>query len=219
MDGLPSRRYTVGSFFGAVHVVASRAMPCNRSLGEYIAIANLLGKLIARLFEHLNATSNFPIPMISTSMALIVCCASNLAYIVSPLARATIGFSLIDGKKKKRRFINERKSNLPVLKSVNAGRILDWEPGNCAEDETFGHLEAMHTGLFRNSQEVAIASGENRIRKLNILSVSLTLKLQEKRDDHVNPMKGKPFCDHCRELAQKLSRQHAYQLIDIAAEA
>lgn len=213
-DALSSRRYTIDSFFNAVHVTATRAMPSNRSLAEYIAIVTLLGKLISRLFNTLKV-KGFSHNRISTSISLLVCQVDNEG---DPLlSNATVGFSLCGGKKRRKPIICERKENLPVLHSINAtSHQLDWEPGNCAEAETLAHLEFMHQSLgeiARRKDNLRPHTGD--IENMEILSMCLTLKMPDKHTEDVTPMKGKTFCKFCLELTQKMSDNLSCTILDI----
>ena len=218
-EELPTGKYTVSSFFGAVHLVATRAMPQNRSLGEYIAVANLLGKSIARLLQFLGAESAISERQISSSLALLVCQVNTKEMETRPLARAAVGFSACGGRQKKGHVINERKSNLPVLKSIIAKENPEhpgWRPGNCAEAEAFAHLEFMQQSLRKASQKPEAGCTGMRAGKAEFLSISLTLRLAEKSDNHISPMEGKPFCGYCSQLAKRLSRKGSCQILDMA---
>jgi hypothetical protein len=222
-EELSTRKYAVASFFGAVHLVASRAMPQDRSLREYIAIANLLGKLIARLFEHLSARGAVNVGLVSTSLALLAC------HVVDenegrdlPLARAAVGFSLGGtyhsraAKKRKAKTLNERTSNLPLLETIEPSRDTSWRPGNCAEPEALAHLDHMQNTLRTIVAVSHMASEEVAPKRAEVLSISLTLKLAEKGESHTSPMKGKPFCKPCSTLAKKLSGVHSCPVLDMA---
>ena len=219
-EELPSGQYTVSSFFSAVHLVATRAMPENRSLGEYIAIANLLGKLITRLIENLSAEGVIPEKHISTSLALLVCQVNNRDAEERPLSRAAIGFSACGTKQKKNHVISERKSNLPVLNSItpkNHPEEPDWQPGNCAEAEAFGYLEFMQSSLREASWETQLA--RYATGKVEVLSINLTLRLGDKSDNHIAPMKGKPFCDYCSQMAKRLYAKGSCHILDMGFSA
>jgi hypothetical protein len=211
MEELLGGIYTIGSCFGAVHVVASKAMPVNRSLGEYIAIANILGKLVARIFEQLSDARMFPVPLISTSISLLVCMISKNGNKTPPISRAAVGFSLTGNESRRRKSIAGRKRNLPLLKLVERKEDIKWAPGNCAEPEVF----ALLGGMFQNTEEEA---NMRRWRKSDRerLSVCLTSQLVERKDGHTVPMKGKRFCAHCKELAEKLSQELSCRIFDLA---
>jgi hypothetical protein len=216
-EELPSGQYTVSSFFSAVHLVVSRAMPHDRSLGEYIAIVNLLGKLIARVFENLSAVGVINMDHVSTSLALLAC------HVVDDgdgndgpkLARASVGFSLRGRRSKKQKSMDERNSNLPMLSTIDASPNT-WKPANCAEPEALAHLEFMQAKLRTAARESDMESEENGVKRTEIICVSLTLKLEEHADSHTSPMKGKPFCNSCSRLAKKLSAYHCCRVLDMA---
>ena len=106
------REFTVSSIFNAIHIVACQAMPRGRSLGEYLAVLNPLGKLVARLFEHLVVHCAFPISFVSSSISLLVVCRfRDFLEEDQPLARASICFSLTGYKRNRPKLIRERKSN------------------------------------------------------------------------------------------------------------
>ena len=218
-EELASGQYTVSSFFSAVHLVVSRAMPHDRSLGEYIAIVNLLGKLIARVFEHLSAVGVINMDHVSTSLALLAC------HVVAEdgdgndnpkLARAAVGFSLRGRRRKKQKSMDERNSNLPILSTIDASPNT-WKPANCAEPEALAHLEFMQ-GKLRTAARgsTVMESEEFEGKKAEIMCVSLTLKLEEHGDSHTSPMKGKPFCNSCGRLAKRLSAYHSCRVLDMA---
>jgi hypothetical protein len=218
MDGLKSGKYTVSSFFNAVHIIATKAMPSNRSLAEYIAISILLGKLIARLFERMStpsihdslASHKFPVPLISTSISILACLLYTPGGTLSPLSRATVGFSLTGPKKRKAKLMKERRLNLPTLGLVEERQGINWDVGNCAEPEVFAHMESMYQDL-RKDARTAQVNGEWKK-----LSVCLTLNLKEGKDEHTIPMKGKRLCKYCRELAEKVSREMSCEILDMA---
>ena len=222
VERLASGNYTVSSFFSAVHVVATTAMPANRCIPEYIAISILLGKLIARLFEHMStrnehtiAFRRFPIPLISTSISILVCIiCSPTGWSSFPLSRASLGFSLTGAKKRRAKLIDERKLNLPSLQSIEAQKGITWDPGNCAEPEILAHMNAMYQDLEKEVGEQDVAHlGKGPWKRL---SVCLTLKLEEKKDEYTNSMKGKPLCQYCKELADKVSSDLGCEFLDMA---
>lgn len=212
METVCSGEYVVSSFFEAVHALASRAMPENRDLWEYIVITNLLGKLIGRLFKQLIDEGLFPL-FVSTSIGLLVSQICNLEPGQAPISRAIIGFSLIGNKKKKKKSINNRKRNLPDLDSITSSNIeLDWMPGNCAEAENFAHLESMKMRLLEQIRDANVTiSGESP----EILVTCLTMRLGEK-ENYSTPMKGKQFCGFCKQLAEMLSQRFSCQIVDIS---
>lgn len=183
-------------------------MPRDRSLGEYLAVLNLLGKLVARLFEHLVVHCAFPISFVSSSISLLVVCRlRNSLKEDQSLARASIGFSLTGYKRNRPKLIRERTSNLPMLQSIIASpKILEWKPGNCAEAETFARLDFMRAELMGGVEQ-----GE-----VDLIAISLTLKLSEQGKDYVSPMRGKPFCHYCSQLAEKMSAHCLCGILDIA---
>jgi hypothetical protein len=110
--------------------------------------------------------------------------------------------------------MGERRLNLPSLQSIEAQRGMTWDPGNCAEPEIFAHINAMYQDLEKEleEQDVARVGGGPWKR----LSVCLTLKLEEKKDEYTNLMKGKRLCQYCRELAEKVSSDLGCEFLDIA---
>lgn len=197
-------------------------MPQDRSLREYIAIVNLLGKLIARLFEHLGAQGTVNVDLVSTSLALLACHVVDENEVRDlPLGRAAVGFSLGGtrhsraAKKRKAKTLKERTSNLPLLETIEPSRDTSWKPGNCAEPEALAHLDHMQNTL-RTMVAVSHMASEEVAKRAEVLSISLTLKLAEKGEGHTSPMKGKPFCKPCSTLAKKLSGMHSCPVLDMA---
>ena len=174
-------------------------MPRNRSLVEYIALVSLLGKLIARLFKHLSVRGKFPVPLIGTSIGLLVCQVSNLELTAYPLSKTIIGFSLSGNQRGKKRLINERKANLPLLKSINVNDLeMNWKPGNCAEPKTFGYLESIH----RFSTDISNIDP----RRLSQTSISLTPKLADKKNNHM-------ICTYERETVLQFQQSTGTKII------
>ena len=147
-------------------------MLSNRSLGEYIVILNLLGRLLARLSAQLNLRT-VKKSRASTTIGLL----ANFAGVDKRLfSRAVIGFSLTGSGKKKRKIINQRIKNLPQLNEIEA-HGLESSSGNCAEWGTFAYYNILYESL------------KNRRGQFKIVTVSLTL----------NIMQGfpVPFCAQC----------------------
>jgi hypothetical protein len=213
MDTLPSNRYTVRSFFGAIHVTLSRAMPLNRSLGEYIVLVILLGRLLSRLFHYLKSRPQGYDTRFSTSIGLLVCQAELKALEGYTLTQAIVGFSLCGNSQQKKKFIRARTLNLPALAnlpiSYNQGQ--HWVAGNCAEPETFAHLPLVQQTLQDLTMD-PIGMGGVEVEAVEIMSMSLTLKLLERES---NPIKGKQFCVLCQNLAQNMSSSLSSQILDL----
>jgi hypothetical protein len=213
MDTLPSNRYTVRSFFGAIHVTLSRAMPLNRSLGEYIVLVILLGRLLSRLFYYLKSRPQGYDTRFSTSIGLLVCQAEISSLQDYNLSQAIVGFSLCGNTQQKKKFIRGRISNLPALATVSTSNRpgQDWVAGNCAEPETFAHLPSVQQTLRDLVTDFnGMSGGESET--VGIMSMSLTLKLVENES---RPIKGKPFCVLCKRLAQSMSSSLSSQILDI----
>jgi hypothetical protein len=138
MDTIEGSRYFVRSFFGALHALLYRCLPPCQTLPYYLKIFFLFSEALAGvlrpiLFEPQNsAHSKRP------KMALLVCLLYDS---VSSFSRVIIGFSVF-GDPQRRDLIEDRTSMLKSLSSVQPNG-LRWQPGNCAEVETFCHLNLL----------------------------------------------------------------------------
>jgi hypothetical protein len=213
MDTLPSNRYNVRSFFGAIHVTLSRGMPLNRSLREYIVLVILLGRLLSRLFYHLKSRPYGYKAPFSTSIGLLVCQAERNSLQDYNLSQAIVGFSLCGNTQQKKKFIRGRILNLPALATISTSNRQgqDWVAGNCAEPETFAHLPSVQQTL-RDLVTDSNGTRGGESDTVDVLSMSLTLKLVERESE---PIKGKPFCVLCKRLAQSISSSLSFQILDI----
>jgi hypothetical protein len=195
---LPTRRYLIKSFYGAVHATTTYAMPQNRSLSEYVTLVTLLAKLIRRLIEHLQSQApSFTKQFLSTSIGLLV---GHVEGHTTSMAR--IGFSAHGTPEQRSALIRERRQNLPELASIS-GKV-GWESGNCAEAEMFGHLRCMRQMLSES------CPGEP-----DIVFVSLTLKLFRKSTKFGTSSGGKKMCSLCCQLADKLSSATSCPILDL----
>lgn len=66
---------------------------------------------------------------------------------------------------------------------ITSPKIFEWKTGNCAEAETFAHLDFMLAELI----------GVVEPGKVDLIAISLTLKLSGQGKDYLSPMRGKPF--------------------------
>lgn len=177
-------------------------MPCDRTLGEYLAIATILANLIGNLFDHLHLQKKFPSASISKSVGLLVCFTRTNQ---TTFSNAVIGFG-VTGLKEREEAIARRKSHLKALSAV--GRHGEpWRPGSCAESETFAHIHDLHRGLRRlvNTE----GQSQNQ-RPVDIISVSLTLNLEGTRGSR------KSFCGQCMELERIIFEESSCRVIDLA---
>jgi hypothetical protein len=188
-------------------------MPLNRSLGEYIVLVILLGRLLSRLFHYLKSRPQGYHTRFSTSIGLLVCQAEISSLEGYTLSQAFVGFSLCGSAQQKKKFIRARISNLAALSTIAASnrQVLDWEAGNCAEPETFAHLPSVQQTL-RDLVTDFNGMGGGESEAVDIISMSLTLKLVERESE---PIKGKPFCVLCKRLAQSMSSSLSSQILDI----
>jgi hypothetical protein len=203
----------VRSLFGAIHVTLSRAMPLNRSLGEYIALVNLLRRLLSRLFYYLKSRPQGYLTQFSTSIGLLVCQAERNSLEGGTLSRAIVGFSLCGNSQQKKNCIRARILNLPALSTIPTANRQgqQWTAGNCAEPETFAHLPLVQQTLRDLAMDRSEMGGVES-EAVDIMSMSLTLKLVERESQ---PIKGKPFCVLCKRLAQNMSSSLSSHILDI----
>jgi hypothetical protein len=198
MDMLPTRQYLVRSFYGAVHILSCRAMPPDRPIAEYIAIASLLGQLIRRLYGHIQSeVPTFNEMFVSSSLGLLIGISAD-----SSKSRAKIGFSVSGLQRHRKILIRERRRNLPELSSVSGN--VDWQSGNCAEAETFGYLKYLKRELSNSS-----AAGMR-----GIVFLSLTFRVLGSTRSEL-PLKEKQMCQLCHALTEILSRDLSCPILDL----
>jgi hypothetical protein len=159
METLSDRNYTVRSFFGAVHAILYHCIPPNQTLREYVQFFILFTELLNRLLEPYLST----LPLDVRPKASLLVCLSPRAGVLT--SRAVIGFSA--GGPTRDAIILDRKLHLHVLKEVGDHKK-PWPVGNCAEDETFGHLKLLEK-LF---------PGQECSARLGMIAVSLTMDLK-----------------------------------------
>ena len=174
LDGM----YKIRTFFGAIHAILYRCILPNQSLGEYVQLFTLFTALLRRsLKQYLFTEKAF-----HTKINLLVCQSPT----GTGQSKAIIGFSASAPLKIKERILEDRIYHLQTLKEV--GRHDKWLVGNCAEDETFAHLEMLRD-LFCKRM-----SGLH-----GMIAVSLTLDLAD-----LSPCRA---CQQCSELMFKLRKQ------------
>lgn len=195
IDTLPTKRYVVKSFYGAIHATTSYAMPANRPLSEYIAIVTLLGALLRRLFRYVKSR-NPSFGVVSSSIGLAVGTTP-----ASQRSLARIGFSLSGTQTKRNTLIREREKNLPELSSVR--RKAFWESGNCAESETFSHLRGMNQTLSQPDESAMF------------LSLTLSLTKGGAGGSGELDLRGKQMCSLCHGLGKCLSDAISCSILDI----
>jgi len=184
-------------------------MPENRSLSEYVAILHLLSRLLFKLLEHVSKNqwkSALYVCRISTTIGLLV---SQVVSADAILSNATIGFSLCGNQNERRKCIQSRKENLPLLSNVSPHKGLDWSPGNCAEPENFAYLPWMHEQLRQSAVDNGLDNAE-------IISMSLSLKWF---DQYVTSARSaKVFCKICRETADLMSGSLSCKILDLCPQ-
>ena len=121
-----------------------------------------------------------------TKISLLVCQSINTAF-KTQQSRAIIGFSASGPK---HLIIPDRKRNLPVLESLSSPPLetVPWPVGNCAEDETFAHLNGLRNSLLESDQK----KGNGTI------TVALTIDLTTSESIHP--------CPQCQVLLYKLRK-------------
>jgi hypothetical protein len=205
--------YKVRSFFGAVHVIISLSLPWNRSLGEYLLIHFTLGQLLHRFFKYVRNSQEgplhgrYPAEHISNAMNLLVCL---LPITNCPYSIATIGFSLSGMPPQKSRLRKDRKQNLAWLSEVGReGEI--WQVGNCAESETYAHMEHFKQTILSNVWD---HPDDAEVESTPIfLSMTLKFGLTVK-----GPI-ASASCGQCRDLARVLGRHHSTSIVDLFSSA
>jgi hypothetical protein len=118
-----------------------------------------------------------------------------------------VGFSLSGNQNKKKPCIRERIRNFPALATISRvnGQDPAWTPGNCAEPEMFAHLGVVRRILRDLCETIRDTKDRGMHGDVEILTMSLTLKLDN--DLESMSVKGKPFCEYCRRLANSYSSQ------------
>jgi hypothetical protein len=179
MSTLSDETYKIRTFFGAIHAILySRILP-NQSLGEYVQLFTLFTALLRRsLKNYLPTEKEF-----HTKINLLVCQSPT----GTGQSNAIIGFSASAPFKIKERILEDRICHLRILKEVGRHEH-QWLVGNCAEDETFAHLERLRD-LFPEKMD-----GLN-----GMIAVSLTLDLAD-----LSPYRA---CQQCSELMYKLRKR------------
>lgn len=177
MATLSDGTYMVRSFFGAIHAILYHCIPPNQTLREYVQFFILFTRLLNRLLEPY--LSILP-KDIHPKASLLVCLSPRTDV---PTSRAIIGFSAAGPTRDN--IIHDRNIHLPVLKEVvdhNKG----WLVGNCAEVETFGHLN-----IFEKS-----FSKQDCSTRLGMIGVGLTMDLKG-----LYPVRP---CPQCAQLEYKV---------------
>ena len=174
----------VRSCFTALHAVLYHCLPENQLIGQYVLILLLLTKLLKRAFEPFLEDC----PGINPKIALLVCHDSLFRS-----SRAFIGFSVISPRPVRDKIIQSRQKILPALCNPHMPRDkLYWEPGNCAEAETFAHLKE--------------AAEKWKGGKMLVVSLALDLKRLE-------PCR---LCERCGYVIKELREQYKFSTIDLA---
>ena len=150
METLSNKRYTVRSFFGAVHAILYYSLPPSRSLREYIEILTHFTKPLARVLRPYLSTQT---ESFRAKISLLVSLSS-----VNPRdSGAIIGFNAVGKKQLKARIVKDRMEHLSVLEDVQSNG-LRWQVGNCAEDESFRHLPELCSSSTGQSRELIAAT-------------------------------------------------------------
>lgn len=201
--------YKARSFFGAVHAVISLSLPQNRGLGEYLQIHLMLGQLLHRFFKYVRnfrddpLGGKYPAEHISNAMNLLVC---FIPIVNCPYSTATIGFSLTGMCSQKNKLRKDRKQNLSWLSGVERqGEI--WKVGNCAECETYAHVEH----FIQTISSEACTYLDETVTESTPIFLSMTLKFGLTVEDPI----PSAACRQCQDLARALERQYSTSVIDL----
>jgi hypothetical protein len=148
MPTLPTGKYTVRSFFGAVHALLYHCIPSNQSLREYIEMLIVIAKLFQPLIQQYEANVNSHL-----KINLLVCESINSSF-NDRRSQALIGFSSWGRGGVKDLIIEDRRKIFRVLEEVQQEvqtYDVPWRVGNCAEDETFAHLKCLRGSIDQHS--------------------------------------------------------------------
>jgi len=182
---LPNGNYTVLSFFGAVHAILCHCLLPNQTLREYLEIFSLLTMLLSR-------TLNSYLMRHRTKINLLVCLSSGNAN----KSFALVGFSASAPPRVKEDIIDQRKKHLRLLEEIKQ-HDLPWAIGNCAEAETFAHMDSI-------GRQLPVAVNDLH----GMIAVTLTLDLKDQSP--VGP------CAQCSELIYKLQSQLSCAIFNLA---
>lgn len=176
------------SFFDAVHAVLCRCLPPNRSLREYLEIFLLLTMLLSRTLKPYLLTQ----ATYHTKINLLACLSS-----VSPnKSFAMVGFNASAHPGLKQEILAQRRQHLRLLKGLDA-HGLPWAVGNCAEAETFAHMESLRRQFPGTVTDLH-----------SMVAITLTLDLRDQTA--VGP------CAQCSELIYKLRSQLSCAVFSLA---
>jgi hypothetical protein len=131
METISHRIYTVRTAFSAIHAILYHSVPENQTFRQYLTFFLLLAKLLHHSWRSYFQTCS---DEFNPKIALLICQNS-----LTRKSRAFIGFSAIGLGLLKDLIFEDRRRNLPVLRSITTQ--LPWDPANCAEAETFAHLQ------------------------------------------------------------------------------
>jgi len=188
MSTLSDGTYQIHTFFGAIHAILYSCILPNQSLGEYVQLFTLFTALLrASLKDYLRTENEF-----HTKINLLVCQEPTVA----GQSKAIIGFSASAPKNIKERILEDRRSHLQILNEVGHHEC-PWPVGNCAEDETFAHLQKWRDVFPKQMNQLH-----------GMIAVSLTLDLADMR-----PCQA---CRQCRNLMFKLRKQLTMTILDLA---
>ena len=176
--------YVIRSPFTALHAILHHCLPENQTIRQYLSSFLLYATLLRRAFG--DFLENCPENM-NPKIAILICRGYPFRS-----SKAFIGFSVMALRRVKDKIIQDRRENLPDLCDPKIPRDGFWEPGNCAEAETFAHLREM--------------AKKWKGRQMLVYSLALDLKTLE-------PCR---FCYQCGYVIRKLSKECQFVWLDLA---
>jgi hypothetical protein len=190
----PSQRkmYHVRSFFTALHIILTSILPPDRELREYIHIFVLVTLLLGRLLRHYKSLcGNIKF---AKKISLLVVLPSPYQRDQQFCSRACIGFTATGPAETKKclrnKIIHDRIQNLPELARLTTKKNFS-SPGNCAEAETFGHLDTFVSSIRQISTKSRFT-----------LCVTSTLSLLDGTPDQ--------SCPQCLEMLRLLRKKDRF---------
>lgn len=183
METLHGKYYIVRSFFNAIHAVLYHCISEDQTFRESLTSFILFTKLLNRALQSLPIRT-----CLSSKIVLLLCCNQS-----SNVSRAFLGFSAAGPPEVKQKIIEDRRRYMPILERIDTFSFgLPWPVGNCAEAETFAHLNGIRCGPSI------------------LMAVSLTLDLKE--------LTSHGPCPQCRTLLREVRLPHLVTL-DLAPKA
>lgn len=190
MSTLSDGTYKIHTFFGAIHAILYSCIPPNQSLREYVQLFTLFTALLRDSLKDYLPTET--LKEFHTKINLLVCQSPTVA----GESKAIIGFSASAPRNIKERILEDRRSHLQILNEVRH-HDLPWLVGNCAEDETFAHLQKWRDFFPKQMNELH-----------GMIALSLSLDLADMR-----PCQA---CRQCQNLMFKLRKQLTMTILDLA---